>query len=109
MRRGPLIGGGGSFERLGLSAQQPLHAGLDRRGAGPQQQMEVVGDQRPGLTNALGFFQHTPETPKELLSIAIIPENLPALDPPADDVLQRTRCVDARSSWYGSLHIPKHH
>jgi hypothetical protein len=89
MRRGPLILGGGSFERLGLSAQQQLHDGLDRRGAGPQKQMEVVGDgdQRPGVTNTLGFFQHTPETTKELLSISIVAENLPALDPPADDVL----------------------
>jgi hypothetical protein len=64
----------------------------------------VVGDQRPGVTNALNLFQHTPDTPKELLSIAIIPENLPTLDPPADDVLQRTRCVDARSLWHVSLH-----
>ena len=54
MRRGPLIGGGGSFERHGLSAQQPLHDGLDRRGAGPQQQMEVVGDQRPSVTSGWG-------------------------------------------------------
>jgi len=69
----------------------------------------VVGDQRPDLTNALGFFQYTPETPKELLQIAIIPENLPPLDPPADDVLQRTRCVDARSSWHVSSHITGHH
>jgi len=27
------------------------------------------------------------------------------LDPPADDVLQRTRCIDARSSWHVSSHI----
>jgi len=82
----------------GCSAPAPVHDGLDRGAAAPQQQREVVGDQRPGATNALGFFQHTPETPKELLSIGIVPENLPPLDPPADDVLQRTRCVDARSS-----------
>jgi hypothetical protein len=70
--------------------------------------MEVVGDQRPCVTNALAFFQHTPETPKELLSIAIVPENLPTLNPPADDVLQRTRCVDARSSWHEPSRITGH-
>jgi hypothetical protein len=86
-----------------------VHDGLDRDAAGPQQQREVVGDQRPGVTNALGFFQHTPETPKELLPIGIVPENLPPLDPPADDVLQRTRCVDARSSWHVSSHITGHY
>jgi hypothetical protein len=91
-------------ESSGISAQQPLHDGLDRHAAAPQQQMEVVGDQRPCVTNTLAFFQHTPETPKELLSIAIVPKNLPPLDPPADDVLQRTRCVDARSSWHVSPH-----
>ena len=96
-------------ESSGISAQQPLHDGLDRGAAAPQQQMDVVGDQRSGATNALGFFQHTPETPKELLSIGIVPENLPPLDPPADDVLQRTRCVDARSSWHVSSHITGHH
>ena len=96
-------------ESSGISAQQPLHDGLDRGAAAPQQQREVVGDQRPCVTNALAFFQHTPETPKELLSIAIIPENLPPLDPPADDVLQRTRCIDARSSWHVSSHITGHY
>jgi hypothetical protein len=93
-------------ERSGISAQQPLHDGLDRGAAAPQQQMDVVGDQRSGVTNALGFFQHTP---KELLSIGIVPENLPPLDPPADDVLQRTRCIDARSSWHVSSHIAGHY
>jgi len=44
------------IESSGISAQQPLHDGLDRGASGPQQQMEVVGDQRPGVTNALGFF-----------------------------------------------------
>jgi len=96
-------------ESSGISAQQPLHDGLDRGAAAPQQQMDVVGDQRSGATNALGFFQHTPETPKELLSIGIVPENLPPLDPPADDVLQRTRCIDARSSWHVSSHIAGHY
>jgi hypothetical protein len=86
-----------------------VHDGLDRGAAGPQKQREVVGDQRPGVTNALNLFQHTPDTPKELLSIAIIPENLPTLNPPADDVLQRTRCIDARSSWHVSSHITGHY
>ncbi len=34
----------------------------------------------------------------KLLSIRIVSENLPTLDPPADDVLRRTRYVDAFSS-----------
>jgi len=62
--------------------------------------MELVGDQRPGGTNALGFFQRTPKTSKELRSIAIVLKNLATLDPPADDVLQRTPRADARSSWH---------
>jgi hypothetical protein len=89
-------------ESSGISAQQPLHDGLDRRATGPQQQMEMVVNPRPTVTNPLGFFQHTPKTTNELLSITIVSENLPALDSPADDVVQRPRCVDALSS----RHVP---
>jgi hypothetical protein len=55
-------------------------------------------DVNPPASDALGFFRHTPQRLKELLSIGIVPENLPTLDSSADDGLQRTRCIDSRSS-----------
>jgi hypothetical protein len=54
----------------------------------------------PCVTGALGFTQDRLQPLEEILPVGILPKNLTALNPTANDMLLRTRCVDERSSWH---------
>jgi hypothetical protein len=47
----------------------------------------------------LGFTQDPLQPLAEIIAVAIPPKNLAAHDPPANDRVQGTRCIDAGAAW----------
>lgn len=55
----------------------------------------MVGDQSPTIARGAGIFQHRTEAVHKPVSIRVAPENVPALDASAYDVMQSTRRIDS--------------
>jgi hypothetical protein len=84
-----------AVERPGIPAEQPLQDSGDGGGAGSQQEVEVVGDQRPGVTEGLGLFDDGCKAADEVVAVGVVRKDLPPLDAAADYVVQRTGGVYA--------------
>jgi hypothetical protein len=57
--------------------------------------MHVIGHERPGVAGRGGLLEDPPEPLPERVPVLIVPEELPALDPPDHDVLEGARGVNA--------------
>jgi hypothetical protein len=55
--------------------------------------MKVIGHQSPFKTAGLTAAQNTAKTIQKVTAVAVVPENLPPLDPSNDDVMQRSRGI----------------
>lgn len=65
----PLIDGNG------IAGEQTPHDGGDGGGTGPQQQMKVIRDERPGEAGGGGIKQNTAETFQEIAPVMVITKN----------------------------------
>jgi hypothetical protein len=61
----------------------------------------MIGDQRPRGTLGLGIRQCVAEPGQKVIPVPIVEKDLPALDSPENDLLQRTRGVYSGFSWHG--------
>lgn len=89
------------IERDGIPGKQALHHSADRSGAGPQQQVKVIGDEHPRVTGGGGLGENRPEPRDEIVTVPIVGEYLSSLDTAADDVVQSAGCVYAGLSGHG--------
>ena len=64
--------------------------------------MKVIGHQGPCKTAGLTVAQNTAKPIQKIIAVAVVPENLPALDSSDDDMMQRTRSVDLKSPWHAT-------
>jgi hypothetical protein len=77
----------------GVPGQQPSHDGGDRNFARAQQQMEMIGDQGPGIAGGACLGQHQTKAADEGMAILIITEDLSALYAAGDQMMQGTRGI----------------
>jgi hypothetical protein len=75
----------------------------DRNVSGSQQQVEVLGQQGPSVTGAVGVTQGHPQPLDEIVAAGIAPKNLAALDASANDMVQGTGCIDVCFAWHDSF------
>jgi hypothetical protein len=85
-----------------MAGQQPPHKGGDRGRAGSQQQMKMVGNQRPSVTEGCGTFNEGAHSFQEIVPVLIVPEYVPAFDAPYDHMLEGAGSVYARLSGHGN-------
>ena len=90
-----------TVEKNGIAGQQPSHDRRERGGAGLQQEVEMVGNQRPGKAASGGVDQDGVEARDEFIPIRIVGKYLPTFDSAADDVVQGAGSVYAGLAGHG--------
>lgn len=63
--------------------------------------MNMIGNQRPGVAVGIGFDEKGRETIDKILTIRIVPEDIPTFDTANDNMLQKAGDVEARLAWHG--------
>ena len=84
----------------GIPGQQAPHYRGDWYVAGFEQEMEMIGNQRPGVTSRSGFGDDGAQTLEEIISILIILEDPLTFNTTTYDMVQSAGGVDARFSWH---------
>jgi hypothetical protein len=79
-----------------ISRQKPSHNHADRRKARTQQEVDVIGDQRPCKTIGVRFSQHLAQSRYKGITIFIVPKDFPAFDSANYDMVQCTRSMRIR-------------
>jgi hypothetical protein len=65
--------------------------------------MEMVRHQGPGVTGGPRLDENSAEADEKILPIRIIPANPAALNPAADNMLQRSGGIDAGSARHAGI------
>ncbi len=86
-----------AIESYGIARQEPLHSRGDRHLTRANQQVDMIGDQRPRKALGLRFDNDGGKPFNKIRAIGIRSKNLPALDPSHNDVIHRPRCLDSGS------------
>ena len=63
-----------------------------------QQKMEMIGNQRPGETWGLGFYNQVAQPVYEVVAVLVVKEDLTPFDSSDYDVVDRTGGIDSRLS-----------
>lgn len=86
-----------------IPGEQPLSDRRYRYIAGPQQQVEMVRHEGPGITGCSRLSENLTEPAEKILPIGVIPVNAAALNPTADNMLQRSGGIDAGSARHAGI------
>jgi hypothetical protein len=86
-----------------IPCQEPAHDRSDRNGSGAQEQMHVVGHERPSVAGRSRLLKQARHPFKEILPILVILENPSSFDSSDDDMVQGTGRVNASLSWHAFL------
>ena len=89
-----------AVEKDRISGQQPPHYGGDRRQTGLQQEVNMVGDQGPGVARCFRFRQDAGQPLEEVITIAVVAKYRASFDSPDDNVVQCTGGIYARLAWH---------
>ena len=84
---------------ISLDATPPREVGNGNK-PGAQQKMKMIGHQGPRKTARLTIAQNTPQLLQKIIAIDVLPENLPALDPTNDNVMQRSMPIYSSFAWH---------
>lgn len=82
-------------EGHGIAGEQTPHGCSDGGWSGSQQEMKMIGDERPGKAGGGGINQDSTEAFQEVVSVTVITEDFLPLDTAADNMVQGTRRIDA--------------
>jgi hypothetical protein len=80
-------------ETDGIARQKPPHDIGNGNKPGAQQNMKVIGHQGPCKTAGLTVAQNTAKPIQKIIAVAVVPENLPALDSSDNDMVQCSRGI----------------
>jgi len=83
-----------------ISSQQPPHYRGNGNIPGSQENMEMVGYQRPGVTARFAFAHNPGQSIYKIIAIVIVEEKFTPFYPPADDMVQRSGFVNSGLSWH---------
>jgi hypothetical protein len=79
----------------GVAGQEPSHEGRKRNRASPQQKVDMIGQQSPGIAGGGGFDEQAAKAIQEMVSVLIILEDPGPFHPAKDDMVQGARCIEA--------------
>ena len=80
-------------EADGIARQKPPHDIGNRNKPVAEQKLKVIGHQGSCKTAGLTVAQNTANPIQKIIAVAVVPENLPALDSSDDDMMQRSRGI----------------
>ncbi len=78
-----------------ISGEQAPHGPAQWYCAGSQQEVKMVGDQRPGEAARITAAQNRPQAIEKPLPVRVIIKNLAAGDPTHNDMVQGAGRIDA--------------
>jgi hypothetical protein len=71
-----------------VAGQKPAHNRGDGNVTGSQKKVEMIGDQRPGVTKRFTVADNPGQALDEIIAIIVIEKKLSPFYPPADDMVQ---------------------
>ena len=83
------------IEGARVPREEAAHHRREGHPRGLEQQMRVIGHERPRVAGRGGLPEDPPEPLQEGVPVPIVPEELPALAPPDQNVLEGARGVNA--------------
>ena len=86
----------------GITGQKPSHDCGDRKGVGSEQDVKMVGDQRPGIASCSGFFRDMKHNERRRSGRKILTQDFESL-PPAAALAYNLRLPDYVKILCGSL------
>jgi hypothetical protein len=89
-----------------IPGEQPLHYRRYRHIPGPQQQVEMVRHEGPCVAGGSRLSENLTEPAEKILPVQVIPVNTAALNPTADNMLQRSGGINAGSARHAGI-LPK--
>jgi hypothetical protein len=89
-----------------IPGEQPLHDSRYRHIPGPQQKVEMVRHEGPCVTGGSRLSENLTEPTEKILPVRVIPVNTAALNPTADNMLQRSGGINAGSARHAGI-LPK--
>jgi hypothetical protein len=87
----------------GITGQQTSHNRRYRRLAGSKQQVKIVGYQRPGVAARTAFTYYRAEPLQKRIPVRIIIEYLATADASGNNVMKRSRRIDAGGSGHAEI------
>ena len=76
-----------------IACQKPAHYRGEGGGSCPPQYVKGICHKRPCKTKSLAFGQDIVESIQKIISVSIIKKNLSSINPPHNDMVQRSRGV----------------
>ncbi len=87
----------------GITGENFPHQVAERTSSCSDQEMEMAAQQRPCVTLATSLFQSFFQATQEVVSIMAVKENILAVYPPDNDMMDRTRHIDTFMSWHDRM------
>ena len=78
-----------------MACKKPAHHPGHRHPARPQQQMEMVGHQGPGIAAGLAFYQQPTQPCNKPIAVLVVIEYRSAVDAAGDDMVHCSGCIYA--------------
>ena len=92
-----------AVEARRITGEQPLHNNRYRHIPGSEQQVKVVRHEGSGVTGGSRLSENLTEPAEKILPVQVIPVNTAALNPTADNMLQRSGGINAGSARHAGV------
>jgi hypothetical protein len=79
-----------------IAGKNPAHDRGNRRCPGAKQEVEMIPEQRPGITGSPGLYQVLSQALQKRIPVSVIPEYGPALNTSGNDVMQGPWSINTR-------------
>jgi hypothetical protein len=90
-----------AVEGDGVSREEASRQCRDGHRAGLEEQVHMGGHESPGAAGRARLLEELAKPFEKYLPVGVVPEELPAFDPPHDDMLERARSVNASLAGHG--------
>lgn len=84
----------------GIAGEKSAHQGGQSGLAWAEQEMNVVGHQRPSETLGTGLNEEFREVSKKSFTVDIVPEDIAAVNAANDHMLEQVGNIEAGGSWH---------
>jgi hypothetical protein len=86
-----------------ITGQTTSHHLTEGNRAGSKKEMQIIGDQHPCQTTGAALSQYRFRAMQKIFPVLIIFKDAPLFDSPDHHVMERSRCIQARSPWHGPV------
>ena len=84
----------------GIAGEESAHEGSQPSPAWAEQEMNVVGHQRPGEAFSAGLNEEFREVNEKSFAVSVVPENVAAVNAANDHMLEQVGNIEACGSWH---------